>query len=111
MLPCQPVIRKAISKVLFADLGMIYFKCPACDIHHGVLVMGTKEPVWQWDENVESPTITPSIRARSYDKKGETCCHLFITNGKIQFLGDCTHSLAGQTVNMIPMTLTPEPLV
>jgi hypothetical protein len=25
-------------------------------------------------------------------------CHSFVTDGKIQFLSDCTHALAGQTV-------------
>ena len=28
-------------------------------------------------------------------------CHSFVTDGKIQFLGDCTHELAGQTVELI----------
>jgi hypothetical protein len=28
------------------------------------------------------------------------CCHSFVTNGKIQFLADCTHKLAGQTVEL-----------
>jgi len=27
-------------------------------------------------------------------------CHSFIRDGKIQFLGDCTHALAGQTVDL-----------
>lgn len=27
-------------------------------------------------------------------------CHSFVTDGRIQFLGDCTHSLAGQTVDL-----------
>jgi hypothetical protein len=27
-------------------------------------------------------------------------CHLFITDGKIEYLADCTHELAGKTVEM-----------
>ena len=27
-------------------------------------------------------------------------CHSFVTDGRIQFLGDCTHKLAGQTVDL-----------
>ncbi len=27
-------------------------------------------------------------------------CHTFITDGRIQFLGDCSHKLAGQTVDL-----------
>lgn len=35
------------------------------------------------------------------DTKGtdvQSRCHTFIRAGKIEFLGDCTHALAGQTV-------------
>ena len=28
---------------------------------------------------------------------------IFVTDGKIQFLGDCTHALAGQTVDLPDM--------
>lgn len=27
-------------------------------------------------------------------------CHSFVTDGKIQFLNDCFHSLKGQTVDL-----------
>jgi hypothetical protein len=27
-------------------------------------------------------------------------CHSFVTDGRIQFLNDCTHPLAGQTVDI-----------
>jgi hypothetical protein len=30
-------------------------------------------------------------------------CHSFLRDGRWQFLGDSAHSLAGQTVNMIPL--------
>lgn len=30
-------------------------------------------------------------------------CHSFVTDGRIQFLSDCTHSLAGQTVDLPEM--------
>ncbi|MCP8600812.1 anaerobic dehydrogenase, partial [Acinetobacter baumannii] len=30
-------------------------------------------------------------------------CHLFLTDGKIQFLSDCHHELAGLTVDMVPI--------
>jgi len=32
----------------------------------------------------------------------DMCCHSFITDGQIKFLGDCTHELAGQTVALKP---------
>ena len=30
-------------------------------------------------------------------------CHSFVTDGRIQFLNDCTHALAGQTVDLPDM--------
>ena len=27
-------------------------------------------------------------------------CHSFVRNGRIEFLGDCTHGLAGKTVDL-----------
>ncbi|MCZ4340562.1 hypothetical protein O4H52_03015 [Sphingomonadaceae bacterium G21617-S1] len=29
-------------------------------------------------------------------------CHSFVRNGQIEFLSDCTHALAGQTVPLPP---------
>ncbi len=29
-----------------------------------------------------------------------TVCHSFLTDGRIQFLDDCTHAMAGQTVDL-----------
>lgn len=28
-------------------------------------------------------------------------CHSFVRNGKIEYLNDCTHELAGQTVELL----------
>ena len=38
----------------------------------------------------------PGFRYDSY----ETVCHSFVTDGRIEFLSDCTHKLAGQTVDL-----------
>ena len=35
---------------------------------------------------------------------GTKVCHSFIRDGRIQFLGDCTHHLAGQTVDLPDFT-------
>lgn len=32
--------------------------------------------------------------------KVEKVCHSFVTDGRIQFLADCTHDLAGLTVDL-----------
>lgn len=63
---------------------------------------------WGFNGNVDAPTFTPSVlttyRAnpdadpvRFPEWLKERRCHTFITNGMVQFLGDCTHALAGKT--------------
>ena len=69
---------------------------------------------WGFDGNYDAPTFTPSVLVSSTRRMtddeharvmaGETLnlppttCHSFIKAGHIQFLNDCTHALAGQTV-------------
>lgn len=91
--------------------------CPACKCGHGI---DTKR--WQFNGDMEKPTISPSILVRSghympehkgscwcnYNEENKDnpapfkcgVCHSFVTDGKIQYLSDCTHELAGQTVEL-----------
>jgi hypothetical protein len=48
----------------------------------------------------DAPTVTPSVRVQGANADGPTCCHFFIKDGKIQYLNDCTHGLAGRTVEI-----------
>jgi hypothetical protein len=109
-----------ISKVLASgDDGSLLFDCPGCGMAHQVMTGAGSGPRWGYNGNAEAPTFTPSILVRwhqweppAYDLgmaerirrgeitqvKVEKVCHSFVTDGQIQFLGDCTHALAGQTV-------------
>jgi hypothetical protein len=90
----------------------VHFKCPGCGDHHTI-----NTDRWQWNGSLDKPTIQPSLLVRSGHyapswKQGDACwcgkdygfscylCHSFIKDGRIQFLGDCTHPLAGQTVDL-----------
>lgn len=89
-----------------ASDGSLLFWCPGCDGAHGVPIAG--ERAWGWNGSMDSPTLTPSILVtypanpnaieEFKEWRTERRCHSFVTNGQIQFLGDCTHALAGQTV-------------
>jgi hypothetical protein len=67
-------------------------------------------PRWGWNNNVDAPSFTPSVLVKHgsavdptfIDEPGDppTICHSFVTDGRIQFLSDCTHALAGQTVDL-----------
>jgi hypothetical protein len=74
--------------------------CPACGNGH---MFDIKR--WTFNGNVDSPTFHPSMLVRSTkpdpnapEKDIPTVCHSFVTDGKIQFLSDCTHELKNQTV-------------
>jgi hypothetical protein len=81
--------------------------CPGCKGMHAFAVgkplrNGAK---WTFDGNLEAPTFAPSmhIRVGPYpsddDEPGRIdVCHYFLRAGQIQFLGDSTHALKGQTV-------------
>jgi hypothetical protein len=100
------------------------FWCPGCKCGHAVWVekansLGAR---WTFNGDMERPTFepsllirweewTPPVTAENFEvwkrqpweqKRMAKVCHSFIRDGKIQFLGDCTHSLAGQTVPMEP---------
>lgn len=82
------------------------FHCPGCGCSHGINTDPSKNVVWQITFTDGKPTVTPSILVRhgrypdpnddlKYD---EIRCHLFIRNGNIEYLSDCTHKLSGKTI-------------
>lgn len=75
------------------------FVCPGCMKTH---VLSVKGPyAWQFNFNIDEPTFKPSILARRH--RGEKCigvCHSYVTDGKIQFLGDCTHDSKNKTIDL-----------
>lgn len=82
--------------------GICSFFCPACKQEHYIHVKnpGYPTPVWGFNGDYNNPTITPSIKVEMPDKDKVDICHSFIKNGKIEFCGDCTHELRGQTVEL-----------
>jgi hypothetical protein len=90
----------------------------------------TPGPNWGYNGNPDAPTFTPSVLARTtgapdgrsvmtseeeaeydaiYAKGGREAVyasrfgkvyHSFVTDGRIQYLSDCTHALVGQTFDI-----------
>lgn len=99
--------------------GGVGFWCPGCEEMHQI-----KTAMWQWNGDVNRPTFSPSVLVTSGhfvvgSPHPDTCwctynrehpnnpapfkcgrCHSFVRDGQIQFLGDCTHALANQTVDV-----------
>jgi hypothetical protein len=102
--------------------GMLSFWCKGCNCYHAIPIDSNKTHSWTFNGNYDKPTISPSIlvktgRYRSehtgdcwctyYQKHPDeeqdfkcSVCHSFITDGKIQYLSDCTHNLVGQTIEL-----------
>lgn len=82
--------------------GLILFGCPGCGREHAIQHGVGSGPRWTWNGDKEKPTFTPSVLVRyPYgNPKVDHICHSFVTDGNIQYLGDCTHKLAGQTVSL-----------
>lgn len=87
------------------DKGYL-FECPGCGEWHRVRVEGPN-PCWTFNGDIYKPTFGPSllVRGKKYDpdtkKTTPYVCHSFVKNGHVQFLNDCTHEKAGQTVPML----------
>lgn len=78
----------------------LHFECPGCQMIHGISHGSGPGPRWGWNGNVDKPTFTPSVLVRYAWADGDRVCHSFVTDGCIQFLSDCTHTLAGKTVEL-----------
>lgn len=106
------------------DNGLMFW-CPGCNQAHRIQHGYGNGPRWVWNGDGVKPTFTPSVLVRTGhhipgheqgscwctyyaehpEDKDDTSfkcsvCHSFVTDGRIQFLGDCTHALAGQTVDL-----------
>lgn len=99
--------------------GTLYglrFDCPGCGSPHVITVAPTANP-WGFDGDWAKPTVTPSILVHEVripadadpatvaapHRPGDVLsprCHSHIADGRIQFLPDCTHALAGRTVDL-----------
>lgn len=94
----REVGEKNMNKFVKATDGSVLFHCPGCDHTHGFPVDGSRG--WTWNGDLVNPTVSPSILVRRNDGDIKHVCHSFVKDGHIQFLGDCTHALAGQTVEI-----------
>ncbi|HLI84795.1 MAG TPA: DUF6527 family protein [Bryobacteraceae bacterium] len=72
----------------------LFFWCPGCRLHHGFTVDPDSSRSWTWNGNYDRPTVRPAILYHA------PRCHLYLTDGNIEFLPDSKHPMAGRTVPM-----------
>lgn len=91
--------------------NIVAFRCPGCETMHQVWT-----DRWTWNGDGDRPTFSPSVLVTGTQKitdeehaaimRGEKIqtrplrCHSFVEAGRIRFLNDCTHDLAGQAVDL-----------
>jgi hypothetical protein len=112
-----------LSKILRNGVGgRLSWWCPGCSMAHQVITEGHQ--AWEWNGDAEMPSFSPSVLVRwsslSHEAEKKNAdfkakhgrwmteaelpydrhytCHSFVRNGQMEFLGDCSHDLAGQTV-------------
>lgn len=84
----------------------LLFWCEGCNTNHRVYISGTGVPIWTFNGDYDKPTIRASVLVRGHlgkdknDNDNYGVCHSFVTDGKIQYLNDCTHNLKGKTIEL-----------
>lgn len=81
------------DRIVKTSDNRLAFMCPGCKFLHSF------DARWKFNNNFKKPTFTPSLLVQYGKNK---VCHSFITDGNIQFLSDCTHSLKDKTVALKP---------
>lgn len=114
----------SIANAKEGDLDTLFW-CPGCKCPHRVVTKGPS--AWRWNGDRVKPTFEPSILVQGSEftelgkqqykewletktqlpvgfkfDSAKTVCHSFVREGKIQFLSDCSHTLAGTTVELAP---------
>ena len=79
------------------------FHCPGCKMEHVVHTetVNRLNARWTYNQRPQEPTFHPSVKVTWSDPetgKVMRTCHSFVQGGKIRFLADCSHALAGKEV-------------
>ncbi len=124
----------SVAEVVRISGERAVYWCAGCKDWHSINIGMGDGARWQWNGDKVKPTFSPSVLVRSghfapsFDPATDHCwcvynaeqvakgeppvdfscsrCHTFIMEGMVEFLGDCSHALAGKT---LPMPELPEP--
>lgn len=80
------------------------FHCPGCEIEHKIFLYPYKSQTgasWDFVGTLKKPSVVPDIvNKRQLDNGSEELCHLHLLAGKLWFLNNCTHKLAGEVIDL-----------
>ena len=83
-------------------LGYSHY-CPGCGHDHVYYTEKESQYHVLWtfvNGDLEKPTFKASMLVNPNNDPSYNRCHYFVTDGKIQYLNDCTHNMKGQTIEM-----------
>lgn len=86
-----------MAKLIQERYGFAHY-CPGCELRHYISVADPLGCNWSFDGDMDQPTFAPSIKHSQPWKDSGSTCHYFIQNGMINYCGDSTHALAGQSI-------------
>jgi hypothetical protein len=83
----------------------LQWNCPGCggglgsdtNVVHEIIIADGKH--W-WNKDTVRVTLSPSVKFVDGEGLHRRVCHSTIKHGEIRFHDDCTHMLAGQTVDL-----------
>lgn len=73
-----------------------FYMCLGCGYEH-CFALRKDGGHHEFNMDLDKPTVFPSLLE---NRNPNRVCHSFMKDGKIQYLGDCHHSLAGQTIEL-----------
>lgn len=89
------------GKFEILSYGKLAFYCNGCKQYHAINIDKNKSPNWDFNNNYDKPTFSPSILVEiGHYPDLSDFCHSYVVNGKIQYLSDCTHEFAGKTLEL-----------
>ena len=82
--------------------GIVMHWCYGCKTPHPIWVNTECGPRWSFNGDIELPTFSPAISHRRFNEvtDKEFICSYTILDGKITYLKECTHSMAGKTLEL-----------
>ena len=71
--------------------------------HLPVILKGSRDEnnAWTWNGDTEKPTLRPSILSQNHRYR----CHTWVNDGVAQYLDDCSHELAGQSIPLLDVEM------
>jgi hypothetical protein len=94
---------KCIERRLNGKIIGYYVWCQGCKSAHFFPVSLPHPQHWAFSGTLEKPTFKPSLRhyyTHPETKQQITTCHITITDGIVEYHGDCPFDLKGQKLEL-----------